>query len=93
MVVQVSLGGKLGLTTRLFALVRSLSCVKAHVGFEIAFFVKCFQTVFNWAHEVPIALMLFQMNLKTLGSAVGLSTLLVRTHVAALLRMSLKVIF
>ena len=59
MVVQVTLSSEIRLASFLFTLVGSLSCVKTHVCFQVAFLVECFLTIVNRTDEITVTLVLF----------------------------------
>ena len=61
MVVQVTLGGEIGLASFLFTLVGSLPCVKAHVCLQVALLVECFLTIVDRTDKITVTLVLFQM--------------------------------
>jgi hypothetical protein len=69
-VIEMALRCELRRTPRMLAQIRPLTSVQPHVRFQVSLFIEGFGARFNRTHIVTVALMLFQMDLKSLGATV-----------------------
>lgn len=92
-VVKVALSCELSGASLLLAQIRPLTSVQTHVRFKVSLLVESFAASFDRTYKVATSLVLFKMNLQSLGSTVRLSTSLIGTLVVFELFVGFDVVF
>ena len=92
MVIEMALCGKRPIAAFASAVVRLLSCVESQMCLEISLLEERLATRFKWTDIVTHTIVFLDMDLKSLGSTVRLTTALYWTYIILNVQMSLNMV-